>query len=285
MIPDLENKTSDVIELNDKEFKLIRDLVYSKFGINLTEQKKALIVGRLQKVLREHGFSSFFEYYEHVTRDRSGEALVTLVNRISTNHTFFYREHDHFEYLTDTVLPELKKQMSSKGKMLRVWCAACSSGEESYMLSMLIHEFFKHEISNWDIAILATDISERVLEIAKAGVYSDENISRMPDHLKRSYFKATGSGKWAVTENVRKLVLYRRFNLMRPQFPFKRKFHFVFCRNVMIYFDEPTKKALVKRIYEFLDPGGYLFIGHSETLGKGDSRLRYIRPAVYRKEA
>ncbi len=278
--------TAGLLKLTDEEYTLIRNLIHHKFGIDLTEQKKSLIVGRLQKVLREKGLASFLEYYNYVTSDKTGEALGSLVNRISTNHTFFYREPDHFTFLLETALPELKRCIEKEGtKKLRIWCAGCSSGEEPYMLSMLVHDFLKLELKQWDVGILATDISNRVLTIAKAGVYAGENIKSLPAHFKHRYFRSSEDGDWAVKDQIKDLILFRRFNLMRPQFPFSGKFHLVFCRNVMIYFDGPTRDALVNRFYDFTQPGGYFFIGHSETLGRKTRTYSYVKPAVYRREA
>lgn len=273
------------IRLTDEEYRLIRDLVYSRFGINLTEQKRALIVGRLQKILREKGFLSFRQYYDHVVSDKSGEALTMLVNRISTNHTFFYRENDHFDFLLNEVLPEIRARIGSGPKKLRIWCAGCSTGEEPYTLAIIVKEFLQNEIGRWDIGILATDISQRVLDLAEAGVYPKENLDKLPAKFKKGNFHARDKENWVVADHVKKLVLFRRFNLMRTQFPFKGKFDVIFCRNVMIYFDDPTKSALIKRFHQFTAQHGYLFIGHSETLGRNNTLFRYVKPAVYKKEA
>lgn len=275
-----------LIPLHEHEYFAIRDLVYKRFGINLTEQKKSLIVGRLQKVLRQHGFKSFSEYHDFILSDTTGDAIVTLVNRITTNHTFFFRESDHFKFFVEIVLPEIKLRLQKvRGKKIRIWCAGCSSGEEPYTLAMLILEFFRSDIDNWDVALLATDISNAVLELAKHGIYTEENVSRLPVNLRQKYFTKTPDGNWRVTDNVRRLIRFGRFNLMRTDFPFKGTFQGIFCRNVMIYFDTPTKHALVERFYKFSEPNGYLFIGHSETLGRQECPYKYIRPAVYRKEA
>ena len=273
---------TNLISLTNSEYERIRDLVYSRFGINLTEQKKSLIVGRLQKVLRQYNFNSFSDYLDHILNDATGEAVVTLVNRITTNHTFFYRENDHFDFFVQNVIPELVKNAASD-KKIRIWCAGCSSGEEPYTIAMMISEYFKSGLGNWDIGILATDISNKVLDIAKTGIYTIENRSRLPEHLQRRYFKKQSENEASVVTEIRKLILFRRFNLMRNDFPFRGKFHVIFCRNVMIYFDNPTKKALVQRFYEFTRPLGYLFVGHSETLGRLEYGYQYIRPAVYRK--
>lgn len=274
---------SELINLSEKEYKAISELVYNRFGINLTEQKKTLVVGRLQKVLRELELTSFTEYLGYIDADKTGDAMVTLVNRISTNHTFFYREQGHFSLFTKKILPELKKQATEK--VIKIWSAGCSSGEEPYTISIMLHEFFGAEIKNWDVAILATDISSRVLEIAKTATYSDENIGNLPVNLKEKYFTRVDGNQWSVKPILSKPILFRRFNLMRDEFPFKGQFDLIFCRNVMIYFDTPTKNTLVKKFYKFTKPNGHLFVGHSETLRTEACPYNYLSPAVYRKGA
>ncbi|MFQ5769866.1 MAG: CheR family methyltransferase [bacterium] len=276
---------SETTPLSDYEYKLISGLIYEKFGINLSEQKKSLIVGRLQKVLRENGCSSFRNYYNYVTSDATGQALDMLINRISTNHTFFYRENDHFEFLLETVLPAIRSLLKQSGRTdLRIWCAGCSSGEEAYTLAIIVLEFFGRELSFWDTGILATDISKRVLEKAMAGIYSDENTSHIPSGLKHKYFKRQADGSWMVQDRVKEMILFRRFNLTRDDFPFKGQFQVIFCRNVMIYFDITTRNKLVNQFFCFTEPGGYLFVGHSESLGRRDCPYCYVKPSIYRKE-
>jgi len=271
-------------DLSDREYKLISDLVYRTVGIHLDEHKKALIVGRLQKFLREKEFSNFSQYYDYVNSDPTGQALKTLVTNISTNYTFFFRENDHFTFFLKNVLPQITEMLKKyKSRDLRIWCAGCSSGEEPYTLAILLLEYFGSEIKSWETGVLATDISEKALEKAKNGIYSDENISGIPLPLRNKYFSRYDEKNWIVENQVKKLVLFRRFNLMRESFPFKKKFHVIFCRNVMIYFDKPTQNELVRRFYSNTEPGGYLFIGHSETIPRGDCSYDFIKPAVYRR--
>jgi chemotaxis protein methyltransferase CheR len=272
--------------LTDREYQLIRDLVYERFGISLGESKRSLIVGRLNKLLKEQGLSNFSQYYEHVTTDNTGQALAKLIDRISTNHTFFYREYDHFEYFQQTVLPTLADKLKSQGKKsFRLWCPGCSSGEEPYTLAMLMLEYFSHDSISWDVGVLATDISSRVLKKAQNGIYEKESVAHLPSTLVKKYFHRVGEGQMEINDQIKNLVLLRRLNLMRPDYPFKNKFSIIFCRNVMIYFDHPTRMSLVQRFHRYLEDDGYLFIGHSETLGRGDRHFRYIRPAVYQRNA
>jgi len=271
--------------ISDKDFDAIRKLVYDNFGINLTEQKKTLVVGRLQKVLNQRGFDTFRAYYDWLINDKTGEALDELSTRISTNHTFFYREHAHFEYFTETTLPAMvarREKVHDPG--MRIWCAGCSSGEEPYTLMMLMMEFFGAKLAQWKPVLLATDISAAALRNAMAGVYDADRVSELPAQLRNRYFEKTGDGQLRVVDAVRQNIVFRRHNLMDKTFPFKKKFDSVFCRNVMIYFDRPTRNNLVTKYHQHTAPGGNLFIGHSETLGRGETPWEYVKPAVYIKK-
>ena len=274
----------ELTKLSDKEYRQISGLVYSKFGINLGEQKKSLIAGRLNKVLHQNGFETFEQYYNYLVADQSGKALTTLIDHISTNHTFFYRENDHFEYLLSTALPEITAQLRvQKRNDLRIWCAGCSTGEEPYTLAMMVKEHLGNGIANWDVGILATDISSRALDIATEGIYTTENISHLPAALKYSYFQKHGDGNWKAKSQLVEMITFRRLNLMRDAYPFRGKFQVIFCRNVMIYFDRPTRDKLLDKFSRYFEPKGYLFIGHSESLGQGNGLFDFINPAIYRK--
>lgn len=270
--------------LSDKEFSLFRTLIYDRFGINLLEHKKALLVSRLQKILRNKNFPSYKAYYDYVISDSSGYALSELVNRISTNHTFFYREFEHFTLFSEKILPELKqKLLVKKSRDLRIWSAGCSSGEEPYMLIMLMKEFFGHEYANWNAGILATDISLDMLEYAKRGLFPEERFQNMPKQYIKKYFQKYGDDQYIINNEIKNEVTYRRLNLINPKFPFKSKFQVIFCRNVLIYFDIETKLNLVRRFHDILEPGGYLFIGHSESIGEAKKEFKVIAPAVFQK--
>lgn len=274
-----------LMQITDGEFNAIRKLVYDHFGINLTERKRSLVVGRLQKLVREKNFSTFKQYHDYLVNDASESALTELANRISTNHTFFYREADHFDYFSNTVLPEITRRHKARNdRDLRIWCAAASSGEEPYTILITMMEHFGHEYSQWDVGLLATDISDKALNAARLGEYDPTRVNHVPPSIKHKYFQKTPTGQYAVTEKLKREVTIRRFNLMNQTLPFRKPFDVIFCRNVMIYFDQPTRNALVKRFYDMTQPGGYLFVGHSESLGRGDSPWTYVMPAVYRKE-
>ncbi len=268
----------------DQEFERMRKIIHARFGINLTEHKRSLLVGRLQKHIATLGFHSFQEYYEHLVADTTEKALCELVDRISTNHTYFNREKSHFDFFVDTVLPGLvESQGRSASRDIRVWCAGCSTGEEPFMLLMLMREFFGADYEQWEAGILATDISQRALDIARAGVYSEDRVRALPESLLRKYLSKLPDGNWVVNDLLRREAVFRRFNLMNETFPFKKKFHVIFCRNVMIYFDKETRGSLLGKFYDCLESGGYLFIGHSETLGREQKRFQYLVPAVYQK--
>ncbi|NLI13149.1 MAG: protein-glutamate O-methyltransferase CheR [Peptococcaceae bacterium] len=272
------------LRLTDEEFNLISKLVYDKFGINLGEQKRALIIGRLQKVLHLEGFTSFKDYYNYVVRDPSGRALLTMVDKISTNHTFFFRENDHFEYFSSVVLPQLTTRQQRKPKIdIRVWCAGCSSGEEPYTLAMVISEYFRNNAVDADIGILATDISITALEKGAAGVYPEEKMAQVPFIYRQRYFDRSKDGSYTAKKELKEMVLFRRLNLIQQEYPFKGHFQVIFCRNVMIYFDKETQRSLIGRFYRYTEPGGYLFIGHSETLDRSLGTYNYIHPSVYQR--
>lgn len=270
-----------MVEITDKEFKELSSYIKANYGINLKPEKKALVTGRLQPVLQQLQFTSFSRYYEYLISDKSGQAIITFVDKITTNHTFFMRESEHFNYFRDTVLPYLKSTVRDRD--MRIWCAACSSGEEAYTLSMIIDEFFGLDKLNWDTKILATDISENVLSTAMNGIYSYERIAPMPQHWRLNYFEKYDTDNAKIIPKLQNEIIFRKFNLMEEHFPFKKKFHVIFCRNVMIYFDNSTQTQLAQKLYNQLEHGGYLFIGHSESINREISGFKYVLPSVYRK--
>lgn len=272
------------IKLNDDEFRLISQLLYRRYGINLTEQKRALVVERLQKTLRAAQFPSFKAYYKHVISDSSGKALLHMVDRLSTNHTFFFREAEHFDFLRLRVFPELVNNFQKQGsRKIRIWSAGCSSGEEAYTTAMVINEFFGDELSRWDIGILATDISVTALEKAHSGLYDHSQLACIPPAYRIRYFKPSGNGTWSVLPAIQDMILFRRLNLMNESYPFKGLFNVIFCRNVMIYFDNATQQRLINRLHFYTEPNGYLFVGHSESSSQYRSLFKYIQPAIFQK--
>lgn len=270
-----------MIAITEKEFAKLSKYIKDNYGINLKEEKKMLVIGRLHNVLAELNFDNFSQYYDYVIADKSGKAVGTLINKITTNHTYFMREKNHFSYLREKVLPYLVRSINDRD--LRIWSAGCSSGEEAYTLAMILDEFFREENLWWDKKILATDISEKVLCIAKTGIYNKEQVSPLHQAWKRDYLRKLDEENYEFTDKIKNEIIYRKFNLMDNIFPFKKKFHVIFCRNVMIYFDNNTKNELVRKFYNSMEHGGYLFIGHSESLNGENMGFNYIMPSVYRK--
>jgi chemotaxis protein methyltransferase CheR len=273
--------------LSEAEFEKLADYIQRNYGIFLKKEKMALVTGRLGNVLLSKNMNSFSEYFDYVASDRSGQAAVELINKITTNHTFFMREEEHFNYFQSVVLPYLNKSVPDKD--LRIWSAGCSSGEEPYTIAMILDDYFGKEKMLWDTKVLATDISSNVLEEAKRGMYGSDDIAHLPPQWQQKYFNCIMSGSNSkecaeLTQRIRNEVIFRKFNLMESVFPFKRKFHVIFCRNVMIYFDNDTKIRLVNKLYDLTEDGGFLFIGHSESLNRDNTKYKYIMPALYRKE-
>jgi chemotaxis protein methyltransferase CheR len=272
-------------DLTAKEYELFRALIYQKAGINLGPQKQQLVRARLGKRLRTGNFASYQAYYDFVKNDASGAELCSLIDAISTNTTHLFREKQHFEFL-EGVLKEWGDDQNwrSRNKALRIWSAGCSSGEEPYSIAMTVDNAVQ-SLRGLEWKLLATDISTQVLDKARAGVYEAHRIGTVPENFKRRYFVKSGQGAnlLQVHPNLTARISFARFNLMQDTFPFKHGFHFIFCRNVMIYFDRPTQEALVNRYAAHLLPGGYLIIGHSESLNAIKHPLAYVRPTIYRK--
>jgi chemotaxis protein methyltransferase CheR len=271
-------------ELKDIDYERISRLVYEQCGINLHEGKKELVKARLGKRLREGNFRSFGDYYRYVTTADGTDELVCMIDSISTNLTYFFREDSHFQKLRQ-IVPDLLSVPTSNGRkrMLRLWSAGCSTGEEPYSLAMTIPEAANG--SAIDFKIVATDISTKVLRIAIEGVFHKDKLKNVSDPIIKKYFQV-GRGQYEDFYRVKKylmdMVQFSRFNLMDMPPP-NYRFDIIFCRNVMIYFDKPTQSALVNRFYDCLNDGGYLFVGHSESLTGLGHNLKYIEPSVYRK--
>jgi chemotaxis protein methyltransferase CheR len=271
--------------LSEQDFKAFARLVHDKAGINLHEGKRELVRARLASTIREGQFRDFREYYDHIIQDRSGDELVKLLDSISTNLTNFFREPGHFAFMAKKFLPELEAEQNKRGEnQLRIWSAGCSTGEEPYSIAITVLDHAPY-FGQGEARILATDLSTRVLDKAAQGIYAADRVSEMPRSILQKHFRK-GRGAWEgcyrVRESTRGLVVFRRLNLIE-KLPFKKRFNLIFCRNVMIYFDKETQARLVGSFYDALAPGGYLFIGHSESLtGLGQS-FKYIQPTIYRK--
>ncbi len=264
-------------DLTEKEYKLISEYAKNKLGINLNENKKSLICSRLNNRLKVLKFETFEEYYNYLITN--ADEAVNFTNRITTNYTYFLREPEHFKIFVDDVLPYIKKE-EGRNKDLRVWCAGCSAGQESNYLAILIDKYFKNN-NDWNTQLLASDISTNVLEKAYNAIYSAEDVSDVPKYILNEYFEKKGN-EYQVIEKIRKNITYRKINLI-DKTKFKKPLQAIFCRNVMIYFDDETKEKVVKQFYDALMPGGFLFISHSETLKTINTDFKFYKPAVYRK--
>jgi chemotaxis protein methyltransferase CheR len=273
--------SDSVLDLTDRDLKAVSRLVYEKSGITLHAGKKALVTARLQKRVRQGGFETFARYLKHVEADASGDELTALLDAIATNHTSFFREAQHFDFLRDTVLPPLAAKPG--GPRIRGWSAACSTGEEPYTLAMTCLERFGAQAAD-RVHLLASDLSTKALKAARAGVYKADRVTGLPyDVLRRHFEKGLGAqaGTVRVKPAVRHMIEYRQINLLDPVTP--GPFEFIFCRNVMIYFDGSVQQRVVRALEQRLAPGGYLFISHSESLNGVTHGLRWVAPAIYRR--
>ncbi|MBC7928372.1 MAG: chemotaxis protein CheR [Bryobacteraceae bacterium] len=272
---------SEILALPDisrKEFLVLRDYLHQSFGLELRDGKERLVIARLSKFVKAGNFVSFEQYIRHVQTDPTGDRLTDLIDAMTTNHTSFMREPEHFRFFLGTVLPELGRRSS-----VSVWSAACSTGEEPYSLLFSVADAQQSSAIS-DVRITATDISTRVLRNAKEAIFTMEKVRALPPGWLQKFFQAPD--KIAATAQVkaewRSKIEFQRYNLMHA-LPFRKLFSAIFCRNVMIYFDKPTQSSVVKRLSAALEPGGYLMVGHSESLTGLDHSLQYVKPAIYRK--
>lgn len=267
--------------MTDEEFFRIYRFLKQRYGVNM-EDKKAVVTGRLENYVKNAGYSDYTAYMDAVELDCTRHLERDLVDMLTTHHTFFMREPEHFTYLKREVLPVIYENRSEL-KELYVWCGACSTGEEAYTIAMILSEFFALEHERWRIKIYATDISTEALGYAKKGVYTREKVSQLPDSWKRRYFTHAHDGDYfTVKSELAKNVVFRKFNLM-DEIPFGNLIQVVFLRNVLIYFDGTTRKRLLKKVYDVIMPGGYLFIGASETADLTDIPFEVVSPSIFRK--
>ncbi len=264
----------------DADFEFIRQLVAEKTGIVLNDAKRNLVYSRLSRRLRQLELEHFADYCDLLKAGDDGE-LVNFTNAITTNLTSFFRENHHFEYLRDTLLPELMQGKADR--RLRCWSAGCSTGEEPYSIAMVLRETLPEQ--GWDMRILATDLDSDVVARAQRGVYAQERVNGISAERLRRWFlrgKGDNEGMVQVRPPLRELITFRQLNLMH-EWPIHGPLDFIFCRNVVIYFDKPTQKILFDRYAELLPVGGHLFIGHSESLFKVSDRFKLIGKTIYRK--
>ncbi len=270
-------------QLTDSEFRRISTLLYAKSGINLHQGKKELVKARLGKRLRATGCKTFDEYYDLLRDEEGGLELVRMQDALTTNKTSFFREGNHFEFLERVVYPAILSRSRQHVK-IRCWSAGCSSGQEPYSLAISLSEYFRGQ-PYLDAKILATDLSTEILETAEKGVYSASKVDNIPVTLLRRYFRkgfGNHEGLYQVKDNLKKMITFRYHNLMESC-RFMEPFDLILCRNVMIYFDKATQQNLVRRFYDYLGKGGYLFVGHAESLSAIEHPFNYIQPTLYRK--
>ncbi|MDM7996887.1 MAG: protein-glutamate O-methyltransferase CheR [Acidobacteriota bacterium] len=267
--------------LHPEDFAQISQIVYKYSGIRLTHGKEELVRSRLIKRLRMLGLAGFDSYLQFIRDDRTSQELHTMIDALTTNKTSFFRENQHFDFMRTRIIPELR----ARGPKVRIWSAGCSSGEEPYTIAMTLYEEWP-QISQADVRILATDISSRILAKARSAEYEKEYLKDIPSEYLSKYFTLLGTAPtrtYGIQDKIKKMIRFAQLNLM-DTWPMKGPFDIIFCRNVMIYFDSATQGRLVRRFYDLLVPGGYLLVGHSESLVANSCGFKYVQPATYAKE-
>jgi chemotaxis protein methyltransferase CheR len=268
------------MDMTTSQFDFIRSFLHQSCGIRLAEGKESLVRSRLMKRIQTLGLGSFNDYMRHLRNDAANQERIALIDALTTNKTSFFREYAHFTFLRERILPHLLAEK----REIKIWSAGCSTGEEPYSIAMELMESIPN-ISLSPVRILATDISMRVLRQACAGTYAPDRIQDIPASLVQKYFTCMGTGSerhFRVKDEVRRFVRFAPLNLMRD-WPMKGPFDVVFCRNVMIYFEKSTQQWLAQRFWQLIQPGGYLLVGHSESLTGSAHKFRYVQPATYLK--
>ncbi|MFO8064427.1 MAG: CheR family methyltransferase [Spirochaetota bacterium] len=272
--------------LTTEQFNTLSRFVESELGIRMPPAKRIMLESRLQKRLRALSLNSFKDYIDFVFSDSQKEAeLLHMIDSVTTNKTDFFRESDHFDYLTQQLLPQRYEQGWGRQRPLRVWSTACSTGEEPYTLAMVLEEF-RHGRQDFSYGILATDISTRALEQGERAMYPEDRVEPVPNEMRKKYLlrsKDRSSRLVRIKPELRRRVKFHRLNLMHDEYDIRDRFEVIFCRNVIIYFERPTQQRLLSHLYEYLAPGGYLFLGHSETLAGMELPLSSVAPTIYRK--
>lgn len=268
-------------EITDKEFEHFRELIYQEAGINLTPAKRCLVQTRIGKLMRRRNINGFKQLFSMLENDDTGQELISVVDAICTNHTYFFRENEHFNYLTEHIIPDLVNNQNKK--IVRIWSAGCSTGEEPYSIAISLNEVRNH-LQSWKFNVFASDLSTKALKTAARGIYEMETIRPLSDELKKKYFQR-GKGRFSnlvkVKDNVKLQVEFKRHNLLNT-LDNQQKFDVIFCRNVMIYFDQDTKTKVVHRVGEKLNEGGYFITGHSESLNMIEHPYTMVKPTIYK---
>ncbi|MDN5210897.1 CheR family methyltransferase [Fulvivirgaceae bacterium BMA12] len=280
----LNHYSNSKVPMSDPEFIKLSGFIYTHFGIKLPIAKKIMIEGRLQKRLLAVGLPSFKSYFEFVTSKEGQLELLNMIDSVSTNKTDFFREPYHFEYMTEQLLPEYFTEQGRKP--LTIWSAAASSGEEPYTLAICIEEYNKKTINKIEYSLLGTDISVEILKKAVVAVYDEAKIATIPAGLKRTYFlrnKDKAKKLVRVIPGLRSKVKFQRVNLMDDTYHVDTNFDFIFCRNVLIYFDKKTQENVINKLCSNLRKGGYFFLGHSESVVGMNVPLIQVKPTIYKK--
>ena len=270
-------------ELSQSDFKVFSDYIYNEFGIKMPDIKRVMLQGRLLKRIRELKMNSYTEYKEYFfSEEGQKNELYNFLSVVTTNKTDFFREPVHFDFLSKEILP----QYVSEGKRkIKIWSAACSSGEEPYTISIVLNEFLEHN-SGFTFSILGTDISSNVLNRAMMGVYAEKTVDVIPLHLKRKYFlrsKDRHNPTVRVIPQLQKNISLKYLNLMDSVYDITDMYDVIFCRNVLIYFDHETQEKVINKLCRHLIPGGYLFIGHSESVANMNEPLQSVKPTIFKK--
>ncbi len=268
-----------IVKLSDSEFDYFTKLVSQTYGIDLS-QKRHLIEARLASELKTYGLQSFSQYIDMLKADKTSRIIESVINKLSTNYSFFSRETDHFDYLAKTVIPEMDRLNK---RTIKIWSAGCSTGQEPYNIAMAIDSALGFKKSLWSIAITATDVSTDALAVASKGVYPENSLDVMPPSWKSNYMSKLPDGNFQVAPSIRNMVSFKKFNLMDP-FPYSNYYDIIFCRNVMIYFKPQTAQQIVNKFYQANTAGGYFFISHSETINRFNNEYTYLFPSIYRKQ-
>ncbi|MBT9777823.1 methyltransferase domain-containing protein [Clostridium sp. MCC353] len=269
-----------MIRLSDREFEYIVHYVKEIYGIAL-EKKRVLIECRLNRELDKCGADSFSAYFRMVERDKSGKMGEEMIHRLTTHYTYFLREPQHFDFIRDKILPEVEK--NGPRECYYIWCAGCATGEECYTLAMVLKDYESSGGRLPPYQIVATDISEKVLEQARKGCYPVKEMKGFPVSWQKKYCTVLGDGTFRLDGSLREKIQFRNQNLQEAPHPV-RKYDLVLCRNVMIYFDADVRQKIVRSLEDSLRKGGYLLVGHSELLSRGNTTLECAGPAVYKKE-
>jgi chemotaxis protein methyltransferase CheR len=267
--------------LQDGDFRKITKLVMDTAGIVLSEKKRAFIHGRLGRRLRILGLSDFTEYCRLLESPDGETERHNLINAVTTNHTNFFREPHHFDYLAKTILPALAEARGNGQGRLRIWSAGCSTGEEPYTIAMTLRGH-QPTLSGWDVKILATDLDTNVVAHAAAGAYDAERTESIPPAYRKRYMAGQPDGRVIMNDELRSLIMFAPLNLLEG-WPMKGPFDIIFCRNVVIYFDKPTQRRLFDRYADLLKPDGWLFVGHSESLAAVTNRFDMVGRTIYRR--